>query len=109
MPREKTADGGKAQARRAMNLDQWVGQYKIRAFPWIGAEHIYFNAQYFAPGQSIEKPPAWDKTVYITNDEAGQRMVLNFTDTLASYVADLQITDGTKVVITVEATPWMGC
>jgi hypothetical protein len=42
-----------------MELDRWIGSYKVRAFPWNG-KRIYFNVQYYAPGQSIEKPPVWD-------------------------------------------------
>ncbi len=52
-----------------MELDRWIGSYKVRSFPWIDGKRIYFNVQYYAPGQSIEKPPVWDKTVYVTDNE----------------------------------------
>lgn len=85
-----------------MNFDQWIGPYKVRAFQWVNPEQIYFNVQYFAPGQSIEKPPVWDKTVYIANDEAGQRLIREFTHSFVEYVARMQIPDHAKVVITAE-------
>lgn len=72
-----------------MEIDKWVGPYKVRAFPWIEKKLIYFNVRCYAPGQSLEKPPVLDQTVYITNDVAGQRLVFEFTHTLAAYVAEL--------------------
>lgn len=65
-----------------MEIDKWISGCKVRAFPWIDGENIYVNVQYFAPGQSINHPPIWDKTAYIRNDESGQRFVFDFTHTL---------------------------
>ena len=59
------------------------------AFPWIEKNLIYFNVRCYAPGQSLEKPPVLDQTVYITNDAAGHRLVFEFTHTLAAYVEEL--------------------
>ncbi len=83
-----------------MEIDRWVSGYKVRSFPWIDGERIYFNVQYYLPGQSIEKPPAWDKTVYIKDDEEGQRLLNEFLHTLVEHVASMQITEGTEVTIT---------
>lgn len=88
-----------------MNIDKWVGSYKVRSFPWIDGKRIYFNVQYYAPGQSIEKPPVWDKTVYITDDDAGQRVVSDFTHSLTEYVAKMQMVANTEVVLTFDSTP----
>lgn len=82
-----------------MELDEWMGSFKIRAFPWIDGKRIFFNVQYYAPGQSIEKPPVWDKTVYITDNAAGRRIVFNFTHSLAEYVANMRIADRTEVTL----------
>ena len=84
-----------------VNIDTWMMSYKVRAFQWIDGKRIYFNVQYYAPGQSIEKPPAWDKTVYITDNAAGQRLVNEFTHSLVEHVAKMQIPDGYEVTITV--------
>lgn len=65
-----------------MELDKWIGSYKVRAFSWIDGKRIYFNVQYYAPGQSVERPPAWDKTVYVADNEAGKRLVFDFTNSL---------------------------
>ena len=80
-----------------MNIDKWIGSCKIRSFPWIDGKRIYFNVQYYAPGQSIEKPPVWDKTVYITDNDAGQRLVNNFTHSLVEHIAKMQITEDIKL------------
>ena len=82
-----------------MELNEWIGLYKIRSFPWIDGKRIYFNVQYYTPGQSIEKPPAWDKTVYIINNEAGQRIVCDFTDSLVHHIANMQITNNVEITL----------
>jgi len=82
-----------------MEFDGWVSSYKVRYFPWIDGKRIYFNVQYYSPGQSIEKPPVWDKTVYITRNNAGQLLVSNFTHSLVEYVAKMQIANRTEVTL----------
>ena len=72
-----------------MEIDRWVGPYRVRAFPWIEKNLIYFNVRCYAPGQSLEKPPVLDQTVFITNDVAGRRLIFEFTHTLAAYVEEL--------------------
>ena len=83
-----------------MEIDRWIEGYKIRSFPWIDGKTIYFNVQYYAAGQSIERPPVFDKTIYITDNEAGQRLIHDFINTLVDYVASMTIQPDTKVVIT---------
>jgi len=83
-----------------MELDKWIGSYKVRSFPWIDGKRIYFNVQYYAPGQPIERPPVWDKTVYIADNKAGQNLVNNFTESLVSYIASMQIKEDTEVTLT---------
>ena len=84
-----------------MEIDKWTSGYKVRAFPWIDGKQIYFNVQYYMPGSSLAQPPAWDKTVYVTDDEAGRRLAYEFTDTLANHVAMMNIKPNTEVVLTV--------
>lgn len=84
-----------------MEIDRWISGYKVRSFPWIDGKLIYFNVRYYAPGQSISKPPVCDKTVYVTDNPAGQRIVHDFTDSLTHYVADMKIPkNAAKIVIT---------
>lgn len=83
-----------------MELDKWIGLYKIRSFPWIDGKRIYFNVQYYAPGQSIEKPPVWDKTVYVTDNEAGRMLVYELTDSLVRHVAGLNLKVNTETTLT---------
>ena len=82
-----------------MNIDTWVSGYKVRSFPWVDGKHIYFNVQYFAPGQSIAQPPVFDKSALIVDNAAGQRLAYEFTDTLVRHIAQLQIPAGGKAII----------
>lgn len=83
-----------------MEIDAWVSGYKVRSFPWIDGKTIYFNVQYYLSGQSLSQPPAWDKTVYITNDAAGRDMVENLTASLTECVANMTMPSGRKIVLT---------
>ena len=83
-----------------MNVDTWINGCKVRAFPWVDGKLIYLNVQYYRPGQSIEKPPAWDKTVYITNNTAGQRLVNELTHSLVEHIGNMQIADGLEITLT---------
>lgn len=83
-----------------MEIDKWMGSYKVRSFPWIDNKRIYFNVQYYAPGQSIEKPPVWDKTVYITDNAAGQRLLNDYLDSLIEHIAKTKIPDNAEVTFT---------
>lgn len=83
-----------------MDIDTWVGGYKVRSFPWIDGKTIYFNVQCYLPGQSLSQPQVWDKTVYITDDAAGRDMVKNFAPSLTEYVANLAIPPGRKMLLT---------
>ena len=83
-----------------MEIDKWIGSYKVRSFPWVDGKHIYFNVQYYTPGQSASKSPVFDKTVYITNNEAGQRLVNEFTHSLVEHIAGMQIQSGTEITLT---------
>jgi hypothetical protein len=82
-----------------MELDMWVGSCKVRIFPWIDGKRIYCNVRYYRPGQSIEQDPAWDKTVYITDNQNGRNLAFNFTHSLVEHIALMQIPDGDKEVI----------
>jgi hypothetical protein len=83
-----------------MELDIWVGTYKVRVFPWIDGKRIYCNVRYYKPGQSIEKEPAWDKTVYITDNAAGRNLLFNFTDSLIENIGLMRIANGEEVTLT---------
>ena len=83
-----------------IELDNWIGSYKIRSFPWIDGKRIYFNVQYYAPGQSVEKPPVWDKTVFIADNIAGRRLAYDFTDSLVNYIAGMQSSENVEITLT---------
>jgi len=56
--------------------------------------------QYYAPGQSLSRPPVFDKSVYITDNDNGKRLVNDFLDSLVCHIAQMNIPEGTKVIIT---------
>lgn len=74
-----------------MELDKWIGSYKVRSFPWIDGKRIYFNVQYYASGQSVAKSSVWDKTVYVTDNELGRRLVYELTDSLFNHIACMEV------------------
>jgi hypothetical protein len=80
--------------------DGWIGCYKVLAEEWYDHEHIYLNVQYFAPGSNIEKPPVWDKSVYIKDTEKARQMVRDYIHSLVNFVAQMEIKPGYRVVIT---------
>lgn len=82
-----------------MEIDKWIGPHKVRSFPWIDGKRIYFNVQYYAPGQSVTKPPAWDKTVYVTDNAQGKRLVYDFTDSLVNHIACMRLEEGVEVTL----------
>lgn len=83
-----------------MERDIWAGPYKVRIFPWIDGKRLYCNVRYYKSGQSIEQDPVWDKTVYITDNEAGRNLVYNYTHSLVEYIVSMQITNGNEVTLT---------
>ena len=85
-----------------MEIDRWIGPYKTRVFPWIGGKRIYVNVQYYLPGQSISKPPVWERTVYVTDNKKGRDVVTNFTDSLVNYISRMPFNSHKEVVLTFE-------
>lgn len=82
-----------------MYFEGFVNGYLVHTEEWYDG-HIYFNVRYFRPGQSMSKPPVFDKTVYITNNEKGRFLVQNYKSTLANHIARIDVKPGNTVVIT---------
>lgn len=85
-----------------MEFDKWVDGYKVRVFPWIDCKNIYVNVQYYAPGQSIHRPPVCDKSALVADNAAGRRFVYEFTSTCAAYIVSLLIPAGGMAHINAE-------
>lgn len=83
-----------------MEFEKWIGSYKVRSFPWIDGKRIYINVQYYAPGQSIEIPPVWDKTAFITDNIAGRQLIYDFTDSLVNFIAGMRSTENVEITLT---------
>ena len=83
-----------------MEIDTWISCYKVRAFPWIDGKTIYVNIQCFRPGQSVEQPPAWDKTIYLTDNANGKKILKEYLNSFVNYLATFPNTDDKKFVIT---------
>lgn len=89
-------------AMKNINIDTWVAGCKVRVIPWVDGEHYYFNVQYYPPGSSLSRPPAFDKTVYITANERGEKMIESSLNSLVEFVCRSHITEGNKYVLTFE-------
>jgi hypothetical protein len=83
-----------------MEIDEWVGGYKVRAFPWIDGKNIYLSVRYYGPGQSLSQPPAWEKVAYITDNEGGRRAIRSFLHSVVTYIAGLKIPENGHAEIT---------
>ncbi|MCI9431279.1 MAG: hypothetical protein HFF70_02475 [Oscillospiraceae bacterium] len=70
-----------------MEIDTWINGCKVRGFPWVDGQNIYFHVEYYKPGQSLSKPPVWERTVYIVDNAAGRRAVGEFTHSLVQYIS----------------------
>lgn len=86
-----------------MNIDTWIAGCKVRSFPWIDHKTILFNVQYYAPGQSLSKPPVWDRTVYIVDNAARRRVICEFAHSLVTYISTLpasrfELEDGKRLL-----------
>jgi hypothetical protein len=77
-----------------MEIDDWIEGYKVRSFPWIDGKRIYFNVQYYKPGQSLSQPPAFEKTVYLTDNERGRKLIEERLNSFIVYIAQLPIPNG---------------
>ena len=83
-----------------INIDTWAAGCKVRVLPWLDGEHYCVNVQYYAPGSSLERPPAFDKTVYVTANDSGQRALEHFLNSLVEYISRMKIEAGRKYVLT---------
>lgn len=72
-----------------------------RSAGWYGKSKISVTSGY-PPGSSLSRPPAFDKTVYITANERGEKMIECCLNSLVEFVSRLHITDGNKYVLTFE-------
>lgn len=81
-------------------IDTWVSGYKVQAFPWVDGASYYVNIQYFSPGSSLSKPPVFDKTVYITGNDNGYKILSHYLHTLVEHISRMNIIPGNKYILT---------
>ena len=53
-----------------MYFEGFIDGYFVHTEKWYDGT-IYFNVRYFCPGQSINQPPIFDKSIYITDNDKG--------------------------------------
>ena len=58
-----------------MEINNWFSGCLVQAFPWIDGKYIYVNVRCFLPSQSISQAPAWDRSVFVLDDEPGRTIV----------------------------------
>ena len=70
-----------------MEINSWYSGCLVQAFPWIDGKYIYVNVRCFLPGQSISQAPAWDRSVFVLDDEPGRTIVYKYTDSLVNAIS----------------------
>lgn len=85
---------------QSINIDTWASGCKVRAFPWIDGELYYVNVRYYLPGSSLAQPAAFDKTVYVTANSNGYKMLKCYLNTLVDHISHMSISPGHKYVLT---------
>lgn len=76
-----------------MKIDGWYSGCLVQAFPWIDGKYIYVNVRRFLPGQSISQAPAWDRSVFVLDDEPGRTIVYRYTNSLVNAISSGKIPD----------------
>lgn len=67
-----------------INIDTWEAGCKVRAFDWIDGKSIYLHIEYFAPGQSLSKPPAREKSVLLGKSEETEYRLKNYLNSIVN-------------------------
>ena len=67
-------------------VEKWVSGYKVTYFPWIDGKRIYLNIQYYKPGSSLYRPPAWELTVYLADNDESRDLLENYETSLIESV-----------------------
>jgi hypothetical protein len=80
-----------------MEINNWFSGCLVQAFPWIDGKYIYVNVRRFLPGQSISQAPAWDRAVFVLDDEPGRTIVYKYTDSLVNAISSGKILDKSRI------------
>lgn len=67
-----------------INIDTWEAGCKVRAFDWIDGKSIYLHMEYFAPRQSLSKPPAREKSVLLEKSEETEYRLRNYLNSIVN-------------------------
>ena len=67
-------------------VEKWVSGYKVTYFPWIDGKRIYLNIQYYKPGSSLYRPPAWELIVYLADNDELRDLLENYETSLIESV-----------------------
>lgn len=70
-----------------MNIERWINRYKVTAIDWYDGENIYFEIEYYRPGQSLGKSPIWSKSFLIPNCE--EQKIHDHFDSVAVNLATI--------------------
>lgn len=79
-------------------MQRWIREYEIISCE-TPDKGTFLHVIRHIPGKSIYIID-WEKTVYITNNENGKRIMRNFIDSLIRYIACLDIPCGGYAVLT---------
>ena len=87
-----------------MNIERWISGYKATAADWYDGKNIYFEVEYYSPGQSVSAPPVWSKSYLlpIENAQTVQEYFDSVTNALAMNTDERKMLamykNGTKII-----------
>lgn len=68
-----------------MNIERWTSGYKATAQDWYDHKNIWFEVEYYKPGQSLSAPPVWSKSFLLPIENA--QTVQSYFDSVTNALA----------------------
>lgn len=80
-------------------IEKWLENAKIEIFESPDSEWLHVTISQYSGGQSIERPPLWERTVYIKKNTEGRDFVFEYTDSLLHYVASCDYRENMHITV----------
>ena len=68
-----------------MDIDTWVGNCKVRVME-LDDSSYFLHLQYYNSGQSLVKPPSWERTYFIKKTENAEWFIKNRLNSIVSHL-----------------------
>lgn len=67
------------------DIRKWEAGCRVTAFDWIDGKSIYLHMEYFAPGQSLSRAPAKEKSVLLEKSEETEYRLRNYLNSIVNH------------------------